>query len=117
MLPDKMFRFRPNLDLLDPQFFEYFLISPQSIELLNSLKTGGSESGMNITQERFLNIEIYFPDLMEQKRLVKLVDNAISLAKHAKASLEIFESSSESFRRSLLQSAFTGQLTKEVASV
>jgi type I restriction enzyme S subunit len=117
MLPDKMFRFRPNLDLMDPQFFEYFLISPQSIELLNSLKTGGSESGMNITQERFLKIEIYFPDLMEQRRLVKLVDNAISLAKHAKASLEIFDSSSESFRRSLFQAAFTGQLTKEVVSV
>ena len=117
MLPDKMFRFRPNIDLLDPQFFEYFLISPQSIEILNTLKTGGSESGMNITQERFLNFGIYFPDLAEQKRLVKYVDDAISLAKHAEASLATFGSSSLSFRRSLLLAAFTGQLTNEVVSV
>jgi type I restriction enzyme S subunit len=117
LLPDKMFRFRPKLEILDPQFFEFFLISPQSIEILNTLKTGGSESGMNITQDRFLNFDVYFPTLKEQARLVKNVEESISLAKHARVSLSKFSSSSTALRYSLLQAAFTGQLTKEAVSV
>jgi type I restriction enzyme S subunit len=81
------------------------------------MKTGGSESGMNITQERFLNFEVYFPTLSEQARLVKNVEESISLAKHARVSLSNFSSSSRALRYSLLQAAFTGQLTKEVVSV
>jgi type I restriction enzyme S subunit len=75
-------------------------------------------SGMvHITKKSFDAIEVNIPTLPEQHKIVEILEDHLSRLDASIALADAMEKQSAGLRRSLLQAAFTGQLTKEVASV
>jgi restriction endonuclease S subunit len=70
-----------------------------------------------IGQQDAREIEISFPSIAEQKKIIEFVEYSISRLEASMKLAEEMEIQSIGLRRSLLQAAFTGQLTKEVVSV
>jgi type I restriction enzyme S subunit len=70
-----------------------------------------------IGQQDAREIEISFPSIAEQKKIIEFVEYSISRLDSSMKLAEEMEIQSTGLRRSLLQAAFTGQLTKEVVSV
>ena len=70
-----------------------------------------------IGQQDAREIEISFPPIAEQKKIIEFVEYSISRLEASMKLAEEMRIQSVGLRRSLLQAAFTGQLTKEVVSV
>jgi type I restriction enzyme S subunit len=66
---------------------------------------------------RLVYDKVPIPPLPEQHKIVELLEDHLSSLDASVAISDAMEKQSVSLRRSLLQAAFTGQLTKEVASV
>ncbi len=99
--------------LIDKRFHRY-LLDFKIQEMLS--KTHGS--GMvHITKKSFDEIEVSIPPLPEQQKIVEVLEDYLSRLDASVAIADAMEKQSSSLRRSLLQAAFTGQLTKEVVSV
>jgi type I restriction enzyme S subunit len=78
MLSGKIYRFRTDESRMDPRFLEYFLLSPATQNLLDQMKTGISDSGLNLTRARFLNLPVVVPPMLEQRRIVDLLEDHLS---------------------------------------
>jgi type I restriction enzyme S subunit len=70
-----------------------------------------------IRQQDVRDMEISYPPLPEQQKIVEILEDHLSRLETSVAIADAMEKQSASLRRSLLQAAFTGKLTKEVASV
>lgn len=66
----KMYRFRANETIVQDDFLLGQLRAPKLKLAIDRIKTGGSESGLNLTQSRFKSLNISVPPLGEQKRIV-----------------------------------------------
>ena len=71
----------------------------------------------NIKMPQFMAISVPLPSLPEQHKIVEILEDHLSRLDASVALADAMEKQSAGLRRSLLQAAFTGQLTKEVASV
>lgn len=60
---DKVYRVRLNTDLARPEFVALILNAPTYIRRLDSMKSGISDSGLNLTQARFLDISVPLPPI------------------------------------------------------
>lgn len=78
MLSGKMYRFRAIPDV-DPRFLEYFLLSPNAQAAIDRMKTGISESGLNLTKSRFLGLSVPVAPIAQQQRIVEILDDHLSL--------------------------------------
>ncbi len=78
MISGKIYRFRADESVIDPRYLEFFLMSPGAQRALNQMKTGISESGLNLTQSRFLRLPVLFPGLPEQQRIVETLEDYLS---------------------------------------
>ena len=58
MLSGKMYRFRANIERILPEFLEMYLLSPRATTAIDKMKTGISDSGLNLTHTKFLKLEI-----------------------------------------------------------
>lgn len=98
---------------IDKKFHRYLL--DFKIQEMQSQTHG---SGMvHITKKSFDAIEVHIPPTKEQHKIVEILEDHLSRLDASVAIADEMEKQSAAFRRSLLQAAFTGQLTKEVASV
>ncbi len=70
-----------------------------------------------IRQQDVRDMEISYPPISEQQKIVEILEDHLSRLDASVAIADAMEKQSSSLRRSLLQAAFTGQLTKEVARV
>lgn len=70
-----------------------------------------------ITGETLRGTMVALPPIDEQQKIVEILEDHLSRLDASVALADAMEKQSASFRRSILQAAFTGQLTKEVASV
>jgi type I restriction enzyme S subunit len=104
---------RPNQEKISSKFLMYFLDS--LTELLNREARGVAQQGIYLNQVRKLEMPV--PSLDEQHFLVELLDDHLTRLDSSVALADLVENQASSLIRSLLQAAFTGQLTKEVASV
>lgn len=111
LMSGKMYRFRPNSTLLDSKYLEGFIRSHQAQRTIDSMKTGISDSGLNLTHGRFSELMVPFAPLPEQKRIVAKIeelfselDNGISALKTAREQLKVY-------RQAVLKHAFEGKLT------
>lgn len=87
MMSGKMYRFRPKA-CLDPGYLEKWLLSPEAQQRIDVMKTGISDSGLNLTQDRFLQLPVPLPDLEQQKRVVANLEGHLSRLDIAGASLD-----------------------------
>lgn len=104
---------RPNQQRITSKFLMYFLDS--ITELLIREARGVAQQGIYLNQVRKLNVPV--PLLDEQNKIVELLEDHLSRLDASVSLADAMEKQSNRFRRSLLQAAFTGQLTKEVVSV
>ena len=87
MMSGKMYRFRAQPELLTADFLEYWLLSPTAQKMIDVMKTGISDSGLNLTQQRFLKLPVPLPSLTEQHRIVEILEGHLSRLDAADASL------------------------------
>lgn len=111
LMSGKMYRFRPNSTILDSKYLEGFIRSHQAQRIIDSMKTGISDSGLNLTHGRFSELMVPFAPLHEQKRIVAKIeelfselDNGIAVLKTAREQLKVY-------RLAVLKHALEGKLT------
>jgi len=111
MISGKMYRFRPDPRLALGTYLEAFLRAHDTKKRIDELKTGISDSGLNLTLARFKTLQVPIPPLGEQRRIVAKIeelfselDAGIENLKQARAKLTIY-------RQALLKHAFEGKAT------
>ena len=113
MLCDKVYRIRCKPGVASPAFLELVLNAPNIVDELNQLKTGISDSGVNLTQKRLRELIIPLPSFKEQERIVAEVERRLSVIKELEAAVEADLTRADRLRQSLLARAFRGELCIE----
>jgi type I restriction enzyme S subunit len=113
MFSGKMYRLRPDPSVMDAAFLEAVLQTSFSWRAIDAMKTGGSDSGLNLTHERFRTLLVPLAPLAEQRRIVARVDALFAEIADGEAALEAARKGLDTFRRALLKAAVTGELTKD----
>lgn len=113
MICDTVFRLRCNSDKVTPEFLELVLNEPTMAGLIDRIKGGISESGVGITQNRFLSLLTKIPSPPEQAEIVRRLKRAVSrLDPIAKAYAAVI-ADLDRLDQSLLAKAFCGDLVKQ----
>jgi type I restriction enzyme S subunit len=100
---------------LNLNYLAYFLEAASTQRKIQQLAKGAAQP--NISPTDILSLEISLPDFAVQNALVEELDAGLSKVTQVDQLCNITQAESKSLRRSLLQAAFTGQLTKGVLSV
>lgn len=116
MLCDKAYRLRADTTQVVPEWLELVLNSPSVLQEIEELKTGINDSGVNLTQNRFLALEIPVPTLAAQKAVLSVVDSLTSQMGNLETQIETAMKQSEALRQSILERAFSGQLVSQDAT-
>lgn len=122
ILCDKAYRIQCDQTRISPDFLELVLNAPHMLQKIDELKTGISDSGLNLTQDRFFSLEIPLPSLQKQLSIVEAVSTQFKLIQAQEKAIERSLQQSTAQRNNILQAAFSGQLvpqdpTDEPASV
>ncbi|MFO7561811.1 MAG: restriction endonuclease subunit S [Enhygromyxa sp.] len=123
MACDKVYRFRADRTIILPEYLELVLNGPGALHALEIMKTGISDSGVNLTRMKFLEMLIPVAPLPEQREIVARAEAAFRACEH-EISHQISALSAEiaTLDQSILAKAFRGELvpqdpTDEPASV
>ena len=106
---------RPIQEKLHPKFLFYFLLSDQLLDQVLPLQRGVSYPA--IRDNDLKKALMPAPPIDEQNKIVEILEGHLSRLDASVSLADAMEKQSNGLRRSLLQAAFIGQLTKEVASV
>lgn len=98
---------------MDGRLLCLFLNSPQYISLLDDLKTGISESGMNLTMRKFQELQIPHPSLEEQAEIVRRVEQLFAFADQVEAKVGEAKTRIDRLTQSILAKAFRGELVPQ----
>lgn len=102
-------------DKVNPKFGFYYMLGFEQDILRTCRKSGTTVASINT--ESLMNYEIKIPSLPVQAEILDYVDSQLTLIDNSVPQVEFAIKVGNSLRRSLLQAAFTGQLTNEVVSV
>jgi type I restriction enzyme S subunit len=111
MISGKMYRFRGDERLISSKFLACFLRSPGARDEIEGMKTGISESGLNLTHERFSHLMVPLPPLPEQHRIAEKIESLFARSARARAHLAQIPRLIERYRQAVLEAAFRGDLT------
>jgi restriction endonuclease S subunit len=104
----------PPNEEINEKFLQLRLLSQDFVEFAGTLDTGDRP---RVSWEQISQFEIYLPSIGEQIKLIEILEDHLSRLEVTVTVANTIEKQSSGLRRSLLQAAFTGQLTKEVVSV
>jgi type I restriction enzyme S subunit len=113
MLADKVYRLRARADIIVPAFLNLMLNAPQALELIEKMKSGISDSGLNLTQEKFLNLEVPVPPLEVQHRIITSVEAAFAWLDKVAAERARASHLAPKLDQSILAKAFRGELVPQ----
>jgi type I restriction enzyme, S subunit len=117
MMSGKMYRFRVARAHVIPPFIEGQLLTATTQAAIDKMKTGGSDSGLNLTHERFRPLPVLLAPLAEQQRLVEAIDSYFSRLDDAVATLERVQTKLKAYRASVLKAAVEGRLVPTEAEL
>ena len=100
---------RPNKSL-DSKFLYYFLISSPAKKQIKLYDNGAAQP--NLGAKSVAKYIIYFPDFSEQKNIVKKLDHLAEETKRLKAIYQRKLEEIAELKQSILEKAFTGQLSQ-----
>lgn len=113
MMSGKMYRFRVPEGLFEARYLEGFLQTSAAYDAIDRMKTGGSDSGLNLTHDRFRQLEVPVAPLNEQRRIVETYEELSSDLTAGVAALERVREKLKLYRASVLKAAVEGTLTAE----
>lgn len=113
MVCDKAYRFRAVEEEFSGLLLCYFLNSPQFVRALDDLKTGISESGVNLTMKKFQDLELPQPPTEEQTEIVRRVEQFFAFADQLEAKVASAKSRIDHLTQSILAKAFRGELVPQ----
>ncbi len=113
LISGKMYQLRADPGVIDRHYLELFLRESGARKKIDEMKTGISDSGLNLTHDRFRTLTIPLPPLAEQKRIVAKIEELFSELEAGEESLRVARRQLGVYRQSLLQQAFAGKLTKK----
>jgi type I restriction enzyme S subunit len=108
-----MYQLRADSSIIDPRLLEAFLREPQTRQRIDELKTGMSDSGLNLTHDRFKTLEVPLAPLAEQKRIADKLEAVLGRVDACRARLGRVPALLKRFRQSVLAAATSGKLTEE----
>lgn len=92
-------------------FLTLLLNSPQYLDKIESLKTGSSDSGMNLTQKKFYELKANFPAIEEQTEIVRRFEQLFAFADQVEQRVKDAQARVNQLTQSILAKAFRGELT------
>ena len=107
---DKVYRIKVRKEIILPEFFELILNTPFYQDEIEVMKSGISDSGLNLTKSKFLKIKIPLPPIEEQHRIVQEIESRLSVADKMEQSIQESLQKAEALRQSILKKAFCGEL-------
>ncbi len=113
LLSGKMYRFRAVPGATDERYLEAFLQTQEAQLQIDAMKTGGSDSGLNLTHERFKKLRVHLAPYQEQTRIVAKLEELLSDLDASVAELKAAQKKLAQYRQSLLKAAVEGALTAE----
>jgi type I restriction enzyme S subunit len=116
MICDKVYRFRAYPELALPEYLELVLNAPSMTRRIDELKTGISDSGVNITQQTFRELEITLPDLDTQAQIVSDAECLLTSLNALEAYVAATMARTYNLRSSILTAAFSGKLAPQDAA-
>jgi type I restriction enzyme S subunit len=79
MMSGKMYRFRVNEAHVSARYLDAYLQSARAWSDIDAMKTGGSDSGLNLTQSRFRRLAVPLAPRNEQERIVAVIEEHLPL--------------------------------------
>ena len=116
MMSGKMYRFRVPAGV-NPTFIEGWLLTAQAQAAIDKMKTGGSDSGLNLTHDRFRMLEVVVAPSKEQDRIVEALETYLPRLDAAKISLDRVQARIKAYRASVLKAAMAGRLVPAEAEL
>jgi type I restriction enzyme, S subunit len=113
MLADKMYRIRCKPDRASPAYLALMLNAPQSLALIESMKTGISDSGLNLTQEKFLSVPIPNLSIEKQEGVVRRLETVFARADRLEADATRARALLDRLEAAILARAFRGELVPQ----
>ena len=111
MISGKMYKMRVSPQVL-PAFAEAWLLSSEAQKAVDRMKTGGSDSGLNLTQGRFLRLPFFLAPFPEQQRIVAKIESLFARLDEGIAALRRAQANLKRYRTSVLKAAVEGRLTE-----
>jgi len=109
----KMYRFRSRADTVDPRYLTAYLQAPLTQQIIDGMKTGISDSGLNLTHDRFLKLPVSLAPLPEQRRIVEAIETRFSVADEVLTEVQHGLERCVRLRESILKIAFEGRLAPQ----
>ena len=110
MISGKMYRFRAKPDAIESGFLESFLQTEEAKQAIDRMKTGGSDSGLNLTHERFRQLPVPVAPLPEQRRIVAEIEKQFTRLEAGVAALRRVQANLKRYRAAVLKAACEGRL-------
>lgn len=115
---DKVYRLILDRDQVDGEYFEYVMNSPEILSEIEVMKSGTSDSGLNLTQKAFLKLRIPYVPLDQQRQIVQEIESRLSVCDNVELSIVESLEKAKALRQSILKKAFEGSLlsAEEIAA-
>jgi type I restriction enzyme S subunit len=110
MLCDKAYRLRVDRQLVEPSYLAMALNSPRVLSIIERLKTGMSDSGLNLTQTKFLDVEIPWVPLSEQRCMIDALHKYLTSFERVRRDVARTMALLDRLNESILTKAFQGDL-------
>ena len=117
MMSGKMYRFRVNPEEHDARYIEAFLQTERARQAIDKMKTGSSDSGLNLTHERFRQFPVPVPATVdEQRRIVAEIEKQFTRLEAGVAALRRVQANLKRYRAAVLKAACEGRLVPTEAA-
>jgi type I restriction enzyme S subunit len=111
---DKAYRIKVKRELIQPSYLVQVLNTSEFLSIIDKCKSGGNDSGLNLTQTVFLSIKIPLPQtLSEQENIIDEIESRLSVCDKIEESIEQGLQQAEALRQSILKKAFEGKLVPQ----
>jgi type I restriction enzyme S subunit len=110
MMSGKMYRFRVDPDRTDARYVEAFLQTERARLAIDKMKTGSSDSGLNLTHARFRKLLLPVAPLDEQRRIVAEIEKQLTRLEAGVTALRRVQANLKRYRAAVLKAACEGRL-------
>lgn len=105
---------RPSDEVLPKFLYWYIVAEAAGRKQLTDLAYGAGKPGLNL--ENIRSVNVHLPDLVEQARVVELIENKLSVVEDFEKTITHSLQQAEALRQSILKKAFSGQLVAQDAN-